>query len=130
MRGLILMIDDDFEIPGLLRARLSAIGFYVVGVPVGAILGNQWVKKSQFSGLFLNLDMHHYDGMVVLESLHKQRVETPMIVMSSVPNHARLEEAIRKGARDYILKPVDADILLEKCLRHFEGVTPCQPCSQ
>ena len=45
-----------------------------------------------------------------------------MIVMSSVPNHARLEEAIRKGARDYILKPVDADILLEKCLRHFEGV--------
>ena len=33
MRGLILMIDDDFEIPGLLRARLSAIGFYVVGAP-------------------------------------------------------------------------------------------------
>ena len=132
MRGLILIIDDDFQIPGVLRARLNTIGFYVVWVHVVTILGNQWVKKSKFEGIILNFDMRHHDGMAVLESLHKQRVETPMIVVSSVSPRERLEEAVRKGARDYIVSPFDTELLREKCLRHFQApdATPCHPPSQ
>ena len=132
MHGLILIIDDDFQIPGVLRARLNTIGFYVVWVHVVTILGNQWVKKSKFEGIILNFDMRHHDGMAVLKSLHKQGVETPMIVVSSVSPRERLEEAVRKGAHDYIVSPFDTELLREKCLRHFQApeATPCQPPSQ
>ncbi|HJR76284.1 MAG TPA: response regulator [Nitrospiraceae bacterium] len=120
MRGLILIIDDDFQIPGVLRARLNTIGFYVVWVHVVTILGNQWVKKSSFDGIILNIDMRHHDGMAVLQSLYKQHVAIPIIVVSHAPARERLEEGMRKGARDYIVSPFDTDLLREKCLRHFQ----------
>jgi DNA-binding NtrC family response regulator len=120
MRGLILMIGDDFETQGILRGRLSAIGFYVIWVHVVTILGNQWAKTSKFEGIILNVDMQNHDGMAALNSLHKQRIDTPIIVMLSESDQERLEESIRKGARDYIVMPVDTDLLREKCLRHFQ----------
>jgi DNA-binding NtrC family response regulator len=132
MRGFILIIDDDCQIPGVLRARLNTIGFYVVWVHVVTILGNQWVKKSSFDGVIVNCDMRHHDGMAVLESLYKQRVEAPMIVVSRAPARDRLEEAMQKGARDYIVSPFDTEQLREKCLRHFQmpDAIPCRPSLQ
>ena len=50
MRHLILVIDNEFEIPGVLREGLTPIGFDVVWVNVVAILGNEWLKKTQFEG--------------------------------------------------------------------------------
>jgi len=120
MRGLILMIGDDFEEQGMLRARLNSIGFNVIWVHAATILGNQWVKTSQFEGIILNFDMQHHNGMAVLESLHKLSGETPVIVMSCLSTHERLEETLRKGARDYVSLPEDIDLLREKCLRHFQ----------
>lgn len=119
MRHLILVIDNEFEIPGVLREGLTPIGFDVVWVNVVAILGNEWLKKTKFEGIILNFDMRDHPGMAVLDRLHEQGVEIPVIVMSSLSSRERLEEAVRKGARDYIVKPFDASLLQEKCLRHF-----------
>ena len=121
MRGLILMIGDAFEEQGVLRTRLNTIGFNVVWVHAVTILGNQWAKTSKFDGVILNFDMQNHNGMAVLDSLQKLRVETPVIVLSCFSTHERLEETIRKGARDYISMPADTDLLREKCLRHFQA---------
>ena len=119
MRHLILVIDNEFEIPGVLREGLTPIGFDVVWVNVVAILGNEWLKKTKFEGIILNFDMRDHPGLAVLERLQEQGVEIPVIVMSSMPNHERLEAAVRKGARDWIVRPFDTALLQEKCLRHF-----------
>ena len=105
----------------MLRTRLNTIGFNVVWVHAVTILGNQWAKTSKFDGVILNFDMQNHNGMAVLDSLQKLRVETPVIVLSSFSTHERLEETIRKGARDYISMPADTDLLREKCLRHFQA---------
>ena len=119
MRHLILVIDNEFEIPGVLREGLTPIGFDVVWVNVVAILGNEWLKKTKFEGIILNFDMRDHPGLTVLERLQEQGVEIPVIVMSSMPNQERLEAAVRKGARDWIVRPFDTALLQEKCLRHF-----------
>jgi DNA-binding NtrC family response regulator len=119
MRHLILVIDNEFEIPGVLREGLTPIGFDVVWINVMAILSNEWLKKTKFEGIILNFDMRDHPGMAVLERLHEQGVQIPIIVMSSMPNCERLEEAVRKGARDYIVRPFDTALLQERCLRHF-----------
>ena len=113
MRHLILMIDNEFEIPGLLRERLTPMGFDVVWVNVQAVLTDQWLKKATFGGIIVNLDMRDHAGMAVLERLHKQGVAIPVIVISSGSEDERLEEALRKGARDYVLKPIDTELLLQ-----------------
>ena len=119
MRHLILMIDNEFEIPGPLRERLTPIGFDVVWVNVLAILADQWLKRAEFGGIIMNLDMRDHCAIAVLERLQEQHIDIPVIVISSGSNSEELEEAIRRGARDYLLKPIDAELLLEKCLRHF-----------
>lgn len=119
MRHLILVIDNQFEIPGVLREGLTPVGFDVVWVNVVAILGNEWLKKTKFEGIILNFDMQDHPGMDVLERLQEQGVEIPVIVMSSKANRKQLEAAVRKGARDYVVRPFDTALLQEKCLRHF-----------
>ncbi len=121
MRHLILVIDNEFEIPGVLRQGLTPIGFDLVWVNVLAILGDQCLKRPKFDGIIMNFDMPNHPGIAVLERLQEQGVEIPVIVMSSTPAHERLEEAIRKGAREYILRPFDNNLLQEKCLRHFRA---------
>ena len=71
------MIDNEFEIPGLLRERLTPMGFDVVWVNVQAVLTDQWLKKATFGGIIVNLDMRDHAGMAVLERLHKQGVAIP-----------------------------------------------------
>ena len=46
MRHLILVIDNEFQLPGVLREGLAPIGFDVVWANVVAILGNEWLKKT------------------------------------------------------------------------------------
>ncbi|HEY7533806.1 MAG TPA: response regulator [Nitrospiraceae bacterium] len=119
MRHLILVLDNQFETTGMLREALKPIGFEVAWVNVAAVLSNEWLRRSTFEGIILNYDMRDYPGTIVLETLHEQGVEIPVIVMSSPSNRDQLEYAVRNGARDYIVKPIDTAELQKKCLRHF-----------
>ena len=119
MRHLILVVDNEFEIPRLLREGLTPIGFDVVWVNVLAILSDQWLTRSKFKGIILNFDMRNHPGMAVLERFQEKGIDIPVIIMSSAANHETMEEAVQKGARDYLLKPFDTALLREKCLRHF-----------
>jgi DNA-binding NtrC family response regulator len=91
----------------------------VAWVNVAAILSTEWLKDSKFEGIILNYDMREHPGTTVLQRLHEQGVEIPVIVMSSPANREQLEDAVRSGACDYILKPIDTAELQTKCLRHF-----------
>ena len=122
MRHLILVLDNEFETLGMLRETLTPIGFEVVWVNVAAIMEHGWLKKTNFEGIILNFDMRDYPGMTMLKRLHEQGVEIPVIVMSSRSNGEQF--AVRNGARDYILKPIDTAELQKKCLRHFRPQSP------
>jgi DNA-binding NtrC family response regulator len=119
MRHLILVLDNDFETPELLRETLTPVGFEVVWVNAAAILDNEWLKRSKFEGIILNFDMRHHPGVTVLERLYKQGINIPVIVMSSTADREQLEAAVRHGAHDYLLKPLDTAKLQTICLRHF-----------
>jgi len=127
---LILVIDDDSDTLEVLRDRLHGLGFTVlatgsgsrglaliadqasIGYPIDGILLN-------LQGILLNLQMPGLNGMAVLAQLQKWHPKIPVIMMSSLPNGGRMEEALRRGALDYIMKPFDNESLSEKCLRHF-----------
>ncbi len=120
---LILVIDDDFDTRKILRDRLTAMGFDVVGARSGyhglALLEEHVSNRCQPDGILLNLEMPRLDGLAVLRRVKEHFSQIPVIIMTSASNTSRLEEVLREGARDIVMKPFDPILLREKCLQHF-----------
>jgi CheY-like chemotaxis protein len=126
-RQRILVIDDDFDIREVLRDRLQAVGFAVVAAGSGhhglALIEDHASKGCQIDGILLNWKMPGSDySMAALQKLQEEHAEIPVIVMAALSQIERIdwwEDMMRKGARDCILKPLDTNLLWEKCSRHF-----------
>jgi len=123
---LILVIDDDLDTRKILRDLLQAMGFDVIATDSGhhglALIGDHASKGGHVDGILLNCKTQEFDGMAVLQKLQDQHAEIPVIVMTALSQIERIdwwEDMMRKGARDCILKPVDINLLWEKCSRHF-----------
>jgi DNA-binding NtrC family response regulator len=51
----------------------------------------------------------------MLEQVRERFPHIPVIVMSAELNKKKLIKAIERGAHDYLLKPIDVDLLAKKC---------------
>jgi DNA-binding response OmpR family regulator len=109
----ILIIDDDRN----LRQTLSIIlrrNEYVVTEAATGREGLRFLGKAYFDMVFLDLKLPDLDGLVVLPQIHEACPDTPVLILTA---HATLEsaiEAVRLGARDYILKPMDPPYILTR----------------
>jgi K+-sensing histidine kinase KdpD len=59
--------------------------------------------------ILLDLQLPRLDGFQVLDGLHANRSEVPVILMTSHGSEAVAVEVFRKGVRDYLIKPFTAD---------------------
>ena len=64
-------------------------------------------------------ELDGFDLMPIIRSFPEHK-ETPVIYLTSVKSADFYNVAMRLGASDYIMKPVDADKLREKVGRHFQ----------
>lgn len=108
MIGSILIADDEQEIRNSLSIVLQEEGYQCTAVADGAAAIEQ-LKEHSFDILISDLKMPHADGIEVLEEALKRSSDTLTIIITA---HATVEtaiQALRKGAADYILKPLDFD---------------------
>jgi DNA-binding NtrC family response regulator len=71
-----------------------------------------------FSGVLLELDMP--GAMAVLQELRDRYPSLPVIAMSQSILIDRLRQAVKLGAREYVVKPFDAELFRRKCLLVFD----------
>ena len=109
----ILIVEDDIAFGTMLQTWLKKKGFDVdKATSVGSA-----VKKLQHSGTSLvlsDLRLPDHDGLRLLAWMRQQGINAPFIVMT---NYAEVQNAVlamKSGAADYIAKPVQPDILLQK----------------
>ncbi|MGH7233750.1 MAG: response regulator [Nitrospiraceae bacterium] len=92
---LILVIDDDYDTQEMLRDRLNAMGFGVVAADSGhhglALIGDQASKGCRIDGILLNWKMSGAGGMTVLQKLHEQHAEVPVIIMTALSHIHRID---------------------------------------
>ncbi|MDX1586783.1 MAG: sigma-54 dependent transcriptional regulator [Balneolaceae bacterium] len=108
MIGTILIADDEEEIRNSLSMVLQDEGYRCTAVPDGAAAIEELNERS-YDILISDLKMPHADGIEVLEEALKRSSDTLTIIITA---HATVEtaiQALRKGAADYILKPLDFD---------------------
>ena len=78
------------------------------------------IKQEDFDIVLLDLLMPEVDGFQVLESTKPYKPHTEFIILTAVDDIQTTVKAIRMGAYDYLVKPVDNDLLFLAIQRAFE----------
>jgi two-component system nitrogen regulation response regulator NtrX len=107
----ILIIDDERAIRRALREILEFEGFEVAEAENGKE-GFDKARASVFDIIFCDIKMPEMDGMEVLEALQKEQVDAPVIMISGHGSIDTAVHAIKKGAFDFIEKPLDLNRIL------------------
>ena len=108
---LILIIDDERAIRNSLREILEFEGFQVDEAENGK-LGLEKALSNRYDIIFCDVKMPLVDGIEVLNGLIESAVETPVIMISGHANIDMAVQAIKKGAFDFIEKPLDLNRIL------------------
>lgn len=118
----ILVIDHDDDARLIVCDRMLQMGFDAVGEDNGASGLARIAQASgdePFTGVALELDMPVFGGMAVLQELRDRYPDIPVIVMSHSILIHRLRQAVKLGAREYLVKPFDSQLFRIKCLHTF-----------
>jgi DNA-binding NtrC family response regulator len=107
----ILIIDDEKSIRRALGEILEFENFEVDEAEDG-LDGLEKAKAQAYDIIFCDIKMPKMDGMDVLKELQKEKVESPIIMISGHGNIETAVEAIKKGAFDFIEKPLDLNRIL------------------
>ena len=109
----ILIVDDEDH----LRLSLSLIlqkENYRVETVANAEEAMDRLKLHEYDLMFLDLNMPGISGIDLLAKVHKQAPLMPVLILTA---HAGLEsaiQAVRLGARDYLVKPVEPVLILTR----------------
>jgi len=107
----ILVIDDQKSIRKSLKEILEYEGNEVVVAETG-MEGLQFAEDEKFDIILCDIKMPEMDGIEVLQKLMEKNIDTPVIMISGHGNIDTAVDAIKKGAYDFIEKPLDLNRLL------------------
>lgn len=107
----ILIIDDERSIRNSLKEILADEG-YDVDVAENGRQGCEMVEKEKYSVIFCDIKMPEMDGIEVLEKLRQMGGDSAVIMISGHGDIDTAVECIKKGAFDFIQKPLDLNRIL------------------
>lgn len=107
----ILIIDDERAIRNALKEILADEG-YEVDVAEDGERGCEMAEKEKYNVIFCDIKMPGMDGIEVLDKLHQDGVDAATIMISGHGDIDTAVECIKKGAFDFIQKPLDLNRIL------------------
>lgn len=107
----LLIIDDERSIRNSLKEILADEG-YDVDVAENGAEGCAMAEKERYSVIFCDIKMPGMDGMEVLSNLVEKGVDSAVIMISGHGDIDTAVECIKKGAFDFIQKPLDLNRIL------------------
>ncbi len=113
MSARILIVEDEEVLRTNLCEFLSRAGHEVEGAGT-AEAGLQRVLETEFSLVLTDIRLPGMDGIELLKRIVAERPGTPVLVTTAFASVETAVEALRFGAYDYLLKPVNFDDLLQK----------------
>jgi two-component system chemotaxis response regulator CheY len=119
-----LVVDDSAAVRNLLSERLTQLGFQVEQAATGFEALAKLPTMSQLKVVLLDWTMPGMDGLEVLRRVRAEGryADVPVVMVTTEGELPFVDDAFHAGASEYLMKPFDAQTLLEKLL--LLGVDP------
>jgi len=111
--GRILVIDDEPALRQSFTRILQKAG-HDVTTAANAKEGLSLVSEHPFDLVYLDIRMPDMNGLEILKIIHEKFPELPVILFTAQPDLNSALEALRHGAKDYLLKPLKPQALIDR----------------
>lgn len=107
----VLVVEDDNSLREALCDTLETAGIRVTGV-ADANAALKVIEQQKFSVVVSDVHMKPMDGHALLQKLKAADPALPVVLMTAYGSVENAVRAMRDGASDYLIKPFEADVLL------------------
>ena len=121
-KNTILVVDDDLAHRTMLKTLLSGWGYAVAEAEDGSAAIAR-VHEKPFDLILMDVRMVKISGLEALAEIKKFNPAIPVMIMTAYASVETAVEALKKGAYDYLTKPLDFDELrlaMERAMEHSQ----------
>ena len=115
----ILIVDDEPHVRAMLGATLDRQNYQTV-LAASTSDAFELIDRQHFDLVLTDMVMRDGNGIGLLERLHIDQPQTPVIMVTAIQDISVAITAMRKGAYDYLLKPFERDQLLATVRRALD----------
>ncbi|HHO81370.1 MAG TPA: response regulator [Bacillaceae bacterium] len=109
----ILIVDDAAFMRMMLKDILKRGGYEVVGEAANGVEAVALYRELRPDLVTMDITMPEMDGISALKEIRTLDTEAKVIMVSAMGQQAMVIEAIQSGARDFIVKPFQAERVVE-----------------
>lgn len=109
----ILLVDDAAFMRMMLKDILVKAGYEVLGEAENGAKAVEKYKEVNPDLVIMDITMPEMDGIEAVKEIKKNSPDATVIMCSAMGQQAMVIEAIQSGAKDFIVKPFQADRILE-----------------
>ncbi|MBM3125154.1 MAG: response regulator transcription factor [Chloroflexi bacterium] len=113
LSGRILIIDDEESLRHTLARILQGAGHEVTTAGNG-MEGLAYLSGASFELVYLDIPMPDMSGLEVLKAIHQKHPDTPVVLFTAQPDMNSAIQAVREGASDYLLKPLQPQTIIDR----------------
>lgn len=125
MYSVIIVDDEPWAIKGIRNAfDWNKHGFEITGQFTSVHKALEYIGDANPDLIVTDIRMPEISGLELMKMTRERGIDSDFVVVSGFAEFAYAQEAIRCGALDYFLKPIDiemADSLIQKLAAHFAG---------
>jgi two-component system response regulator HydG len=121
-KHLIMIVDDDPAHRTMLRALLGGWGYDILEADDGSTAIEE-VKNRYFDLILMDVRMLKVSGLEALAQIKTYNPAIPVIIMTAFSSVETAVDALKKGAYDYLTKPLDFDklrITIKRAMEHLQ----------
>lgn len=109
----ILIVDDASFMRMMIKDILTKNGFTVLGEAENGLKAIEKYKELNPDLVIMDITMPEMDGIQAVKEIKKINSNAKVIMCSAMGQQAMVIEAIQAGAKDFIVKPFQADRVVE-----------------
>ena len=109
----ILICDDAAFMRMMIKDILTKNGYNVVGEAENGVKAIEMYKETKPDLVLMDITMPEMDGIGALKGIRSEDPNATVIMCSAMGQQAMVIEAIQSGAKDFIVKPFQAERVLE-----------------
>ncbi|MCU0572459.1 MAG: FAD-dependent oxidoreductase [Syntrophobacteraceae bacterium] len=119
----ILVVDDEFVVRDSIKEWLTVDGYQVDMAESGFEAVDKLAQQA-YGLMLVDIKMPGMDGVEVLKRAREMYPDMPVVMMTAYATVETAVEAMKVGARDYLMKPFDPEAMAEQVGRIYEESRP------